>query len=307
VRSCSDCRMPDVSIGNGRHSIARVCQLSGGEQTGKDPTNRGKLGTKRHIVVVRNGLPLAVTISGSNVHDSRMLEETVDAIPSLRRPHRGRGVRPAPMARAPRSDERLERCLGREEIAADDVPCLVDRKREIESERSKARDRNNSPILPFRTGAPNGCGLAYFNFLFVNHPDLGYTLMSLRRYQEALVATEKAITLDPTDAMGWNNKAVILYEFRRPKEALAAAEKAITLDSTNATAWNSKAGVLHNLRRYQEALAAVERAIALDPTVANVWSNKAAMLVSQRRYSEALAAAEKALSLDIDNLNAGHT
>jgi transposase len=49
------------------------------------------LGTKRHIVVDRNGLPLAVTISGSNVHDSRMLEETVDAIPPLRLPAKRRG------------------------------------------------------------------------------------------------------------------------------------------------------------------------------------------------------------------------
>ncbi len=63
----------------------------GGEQTGKDPTNRGKLGTKRHVVVDRNGVPLAVTISGANVHDSKLLEETVDAIPALRLPHRQRG------------------------------------------------------------------------------------------------------------------------------------------------------------------------------------------------------------------------
>jgi IS5 family transposase len=63
----------------------------GGEQTGKDPTNRGKLGTKRHLVVDRAGLPLAVTISGSNVHDSRLLEATVDAVPALRLPAKCRG------------------------------------------------------------------------------------------------------------------------------------------------------------------------------------------------------------------------
>jgi transposase len=53
--------------------------------------NRGKLGTKRHLVVDRNGLPLAVPISGSNVHDPRRLEETVDAIPPLRLPGKRRG------------------------------------------------------------------------------------------------------------------------------------------------------------------------------------------------------------------------
>ena len=36
-------------------------------------------------------MPLSVTITGSNVHDSRMLEATVDAIPSLRLPHKRRG------------------------------------------------------------------------------------------------------------------------------------------------------------------------------------------------------------------------
>jgi transposase len=70
---------------------ASVPAPGGGEQTGKDPTNRGKLGTKRHIVVDRTGLPLAVTISGANVHDSKLLEVAVDAIPALRLPHQQRG------------------------------------------------------------------------------------------------------------------------------------------------------------------------------------------------------------------------
>ena len=83
--------MRDRSIGSGLHSIVRVCRLPGGEQTGKDPTNRGKLGTKRHLVVDRAGLPLAVTISGANVHDSKLLEEAVDAIPPPRLPGKRRG------------------------------------------------------------------------------------------------------------------------------------------------------------------------------------------------------------------------
>jgi IS5 family transposase len=49
------------------------------------------LGTKRHLVVDRQGLPLAITISGSNVHDSRLLDQTVDAILPLRLSHQRRG------------------------------------------------------------------------------------------------------------------------------------------------------------------------------------------------------------------------
>lgn len=67
--------------------VTRQCECTGswgGEATGKDPTNRGKLGTKRHLVVDRHGLPLAATVSASNVHDSKVLEVAADAIPTHR-------------------------------------------------------------------------------------------------------------------------------------------------------------------------------------------------------------------------------
>lgn len=41
----------------------------GGEQTGKNPTDRGKLGSKRHILVDARGAPLAIIISGAQAHD----------------------------------------------------------------------------------------------------------------------------------------------------------------------------------------------------------------------------------------------
>ena len=62
----------------------------GGGKTGPNPTDRGKSGTKRHVVVDRRGIPLAICQSAANVHDSKMLEETVDAIPALK----GRRGRP---------------------------------------------------------------------------------------------------------------------------------------------------------------------------------------------------------------------
>lgn len=40
-------------------------------------------------MVERHGIPLAVTLSAANVHDSQMLEATVDAIPPIRQ-RRGR-------------------------------------------------------------------------------------------------------------------------------------------------------------------------------------------------------------------------
>jgi hypothetical protein len=40
--------------------------------------DRGESGSKRHIVVDRNGVSLAVMHSAANVHDSKMLEEAVE-------------------------------------------------------------------------------------------------------------------------------------------------------------------------------------------------------------------------------------
>ena len=50
---------------------------------GSSPTDRGRGGTKRHLVVDKNGLPLATVLSGANVPDGKRLLETVDAIPSV--------------------------------------------------------------------------------------------------------------------------------------------------------------------------------------------------------------------------------
>jgi transposase len=65
----------------------------GGAETGRNPVDRGKLGSKYHLIVDRHGVPLAVRLSAANVHDSRLLEPMVDAIPALVGP-RGRPGRP---------------------------------------------------------------------------------------------------------------------------------------------------------------------------------------------------------------------
>jgi putative transposase len=58
---------------------ATVKAPKGGDDTGPNPTDRAKSGTKRHILTDRRGVPLAVTVSGANVHDMRMALPTLDA------------------------------------------------------------------------------------------------------------------------------------------------------------------------------------------------------------------------------------
>src|SRR3712207_4289391 len=44
----------------------------GGELTGSNPTDRGKAGTKYHVAVSTDGIPLAAIPSAANVHDTRL-------------------------------------------------------------------------------------------------------------------------------------------------------------------------------------------------------------------------------------------
>jgi transposase len=53
----------------------------GGEKTGKNPTDRGKTGTKRSLLVNGQGLPLGIVVSGANTPDGQLLEPTLQAVP----------------------------------------------------------------------------------------------------------------------------------------------------------------------------------------------------------------------------------
>jgi putative transposase len=47
--------------------------------TGNNPTDRSKLGTKRHILTDKNGIPLSAVISSASTHDIKMVRDVVDS------------------------------------------------------------------------------------------------------------------------------------------------------------------------------------------------------------------------------------
>src|SRR5262245_10454421 len=63
-----------------------------GDCVGPNPTDRAKNGTKRSVIVDQDGGPLGVTIAGANVHDTKLLKDTIAAIVV---------ARPEPVAAAP--------------------------------------------------------------------------------------------------------------------------------------------------------------------------------------------------------------
>jgi putative transposase len=52
----------------------------GGDMIGPNPTDRAKAGTKRSILVEADGGPLSIVVSGANVHDTKLLRKTLEAV-----------------------------------------------------------------------------------------------------------------------------------------------------------------------------------------------------------------------------------
>jgi transposase len=102
-----------------------------GEAVGPNPTDRGKPGTKRHVVGDRHGLPLDSLVTGANRHDSVVFDDVLDAIPPIRTPAGRRRKRPARLHADKAYD--MPRC--RQALRRRHIRCRIARKGIDSSER----------------------------------------------------------------------------------------------------------------------------------------------------------------------------
>jgi putative transposase len=51
-----------------------------GDKRGPNPTDRAKMGTKKHLLVEQDGGPLGLAVEAANVNDHKLLEPTIDSI-----------------------------------------------------------------------------------------------------------------------------------------------------------------------------------------------------------------------------------
>ena len=51
-----------------------------GENVGKNPTDRGKIGTKRSVLTDGHGVPIGLAVDGANRNDFKLTRETIESI-----------------------------------------------------------------------------------------------------------------------------------------------------------------------------------------------------------------------------------
>jgi transposase len=107
-----------------------------GQLTGPNPTDRGKRGSKHHLLVDSGGIPLVVGLSGANVPDVLTLPHLVINIPHVA----GKRGRPAHKPDRLHADKGYASKKNRQFLAALGVKCRIARKG-IESKEHLGRRR----------------------------------------------------------------------------------------------------------------------------------------------------------------------
>jgi transposase len=153
-----------------------VRALEGGEKTGPNPTDRGRPGSKQHVLTDANGVPLAVALTGAQTHDVTQLLPLVDAIP----PVRGKRGRPR---RRPR------RVQG-------------DRAYDSEPHRRELRRRHIEPVLAKRN-TEHGSGLGVFRWVVERTNAWLHQFRKLRLRTERYASMHEALLLLATAIIGW--------------------------------------------------------------------------------------------------------
>ncbi|MBJ9658114.1 IS5-like element ISRme6 family transposase [Burkholderia cenocepacia] len=115
-----------------------VRAVGAGGKTGPNPTDRSRPGSKHHILVDANGVPISAILTGANRNDVTQLLPLVDAIPPIR------GARGRPLQRP--------------------KVIYADRGYDSDPHRQRLRERGIKPVIA-RRRTEHGSGLGKFRWV----------------------------------------------------------------------------------------------------------------------------------------------
>src|SRR2546427_701809 len=125
------------------------------------------------------------------------------------------------------------------------------------------------------------------------------------RWEDAIEAYQRVVTIDPKYAAAWNNLGLLLHRLGRYDEGEAAYRSALAHDPRcREAAYNL--GSLHEDRGFtEEAIADYRRALEVSPDYADAHFNLAGALVRVERGAEAVRHWQRYLELDAGSPGGG--
>jgi len=133
----------------------------------------------------------------------------------------------------------------------------------------------------------------------------GNTLLAQCKTEEALSSLNKAIELDPKNAMAYGKLGVAYINQGNYQEALSSLSKAIERDPKLASAYGNRGSAYNELGRYEEAFADFNAALERDPKLASAYNNRGLTFYHTGNYQKAMADFNIAIELIVEGEIAG--
>ncbi|MCK5398114.1 MAG: tetratricopeptide repeat protein, partial [Thermoplasmata archaeon] len=173
-----------------------------------------------------------------------------------------------------------------------------------DAERRMAQEKYNKALQAGRSRQYEDALVAYDEALSIDPNHLqslfnkAVVLQMLGRVGDALTCYEKALKINPNDAEIWGNRGIALRSLGRTEEAIESYHKGLGINPSDSALWSNMGIALRSVGRVKEAIESYDKAIAINPNDAGVWSNKGVVLGSMGLLKEAIDCYDRALSID---------
>lgn len=126
----------------------------------------------------------------------------------------------------------------------------------------------------------------------------GITLLSIKRYTDALELFDKVLKLNPDDYEAYNYKAHVLIQLKKFTEAIILTDKAIELKEDYREAYLNKGTALFMMGRHAEALIQYHKTVDIDKDYSEGYFNLGSCyMMIEGKKKEAIKAFTKALEI----------
>lgn len=142
----------------------------------------------------------------------------------------------------------------------------------------------------FQAGLINNCGLIMFS--------TGCRNGSAKQVSDSLGAIQFALSLDPGNALYYNNLGHMFFQLNQYRDAEPFLRKAIALDDTLPVPHNNLGSTLFHLGQYPESEQEFRSALALDSRYPDPHNNLGNVLQVMEKYDEAESEYRDAIRLN---------